>query len=124
MAYTLLTVLDADKAGDELIALMVQADTQTASGFDFPNDGQTIILVLDELVGGTGGTITLEAITDPDGRVETTLTRTVTAKKIYPYGPFLPSIWNQTDGRVRFKFTAGANLDKIDVVVIRVSNPT
>lgn len=122
MAYTLLTVLDADKAGDELIALMVGADTQDTDGFDFPNDGQTVLLVLDQLAAGAGDTITFEAVTDPDGRAETTLTRAVTLKKIYVYGPFLPLIWNQSDGRVRLKFTTADA--KTQIVAIRVSNPS
>ncbi len=122
MAYTTLTVLAAAKAGNELIALMVAANTQGADGFDFANDGQTVLLVLDQLAAGAGDTITFEAITDSDGRAETTLTRTVTAKKIYAYGPFLSSIWNQSDGRVRFKFTTAAATTT--VIAIRVNNPT
>ena len=122
MAYTTLTVLAADKAGDELIALMVGADTQDTDGFDFANDGQTILLVLDELAAGAGDTITFEAVNDPDGRAETTLTRTVTAKKIYAYGPFLPLLWNQSNGRVRLKF--GTASSKTRIMAIRVSNPS
>jgi hypothetical protein len=122
MAYTTLTVLGADKAGDELIALMVGADTQDTEGFDFANDGKTVLLVLDELATGAGDTITFEAVNDPDGRAETTLTRTVTARKIYVYGPFLPLIWNQSNGRVRLKFTTASS--KTTIIAIRVSNPT
>jgi len=122
MAYTTLTVLDAVKAGSELIALMVGADTQAGDGFDFANDGQTILLVLDQLAAGAGDTITFQAVTDPDGRAETTLTRTVVAAKIYAYGPFLPLIWNQSNGRVRLKFTT-ANA-KTQLMAIRVSNPS
>ena len=122
MAYTTLTVLSADKAGDELIALMVGANTQGGDGFDFANDGQTVLLVLDQLAAGAGDTITFEAITDPDGRAETTLTRTVTAKKIYVYGPFLPAIWNQSNERVRLKFTTADA--KTQIMAIRVSNPS
>ena len=122
MAYTTLTVLDAVKAGTELIALMVGADTQDTDGFDFANDGQTILLVLDVLATGAGDTITFEAVTDPDGRAETTLTRTVTAKKIFAYGPFLPLIWNQSNGRVRLKFTTAAA--GTTLIAIRVSNPS
>lgn len=122
MAYTTLTVLDADKAGDELIALMVGSDTQGADGFDFANDGQTILLVLDILATGAGDTITFEAVNDPDGRAETTLTRTVTAKKIFAYGPFLPLLWNQSNGRVRLKFTTAAA--GTTLMAIRVSNPS
>jgi len=122
MAYTLLTVLPAVKAGSELIALMVAANTQGADGFDFPNDGKTVLLVLDELATGAGDTLTFEAIADEDGRVETTLARTIVAKKIYAYGPFLPAIWNQSNGRVRCKFTTAAATTAI--MAIRVDNPT
>ena len=122
MAYTTLTVLGAVKAGTELIALMVGADTQGADGFDFANDGQTVLLVLDILATGAGDTITFEAVTDPDGRAETTLTRTVTAKKIFVYGPFLPLIWNQSNGRVRLKFTTAAA--GTTLIAIRVANPS
>ena len=122
MAYTELTVLAADKAGDELIALMVGANTQTADGFEFVNDGRTMLLVLDELALGAGDTITLEAILDRYGRAEDVLTRTVTAKKMYAYGPFLPEIWNQTDGKVKFKFTTGAATTTL--IAIRVADPT
>ena len=122
MAYTTLTVLDTDKAGDELIALMVGADTQDTDGFKFANDGQTIIFVLDELAAGAGDTITFEAVNDPDGRAETTLTRTVTAKKLYFYGPFLPLLWNLSDGTVALKFTTANSKTKI--IAARVSNPS
>ena len=122
MAYTALTVLDTDKAGDELIALMVGSDTQGGDGFEFPNDGKTIVFVLDELAAGAGDTITFEAIADSDGRVETTLARTVTAKKLYFYGPFAPAIWNQSDGTVKLKFTTANSKTKL--IAARVSNPT
>jgi len=122
MAYTTLTVLGADKAGDELIALMVGADTAGTDGFKFDNDGKTVLLVLDELATGAGDTITFEAINDKYGRAEDTLTRTVTAKKIYVYGPFLPDIWNQSDGTVAFDFTTSASTTTL--IAIRVDNPS
>ena len=122
MAYTTLTVLPAAKAGSELIALMVGANTQGADGFDFPNDGRTVLLVLDALSDGAGDTLTFEAVTDSDGRAETNLARTVTAKKMFVYGPFLPEIWNQSNGRVRCKFTTASS--KTTIVAIRVANPS
>ena len=122
MAYTELTVLAASKAGDELIAKMVGANSQGSNGFEFVNDGRTMLLVLDELATGAGDTITFKAILDRYGRAEDVLTRTVTAKKMFAYGPFLPEIWNQTDGKVRLKFTTAAV--KTTLVAIRVANPT
>jgi len=108
MAYTELTVLAATKAGSELIALMVGSNAQGFDGFQFENDGKTILIVLDILATGAGDTITFEGVADKYDRSETTLTRTVTAKKIYAYGPFRPDLWNKTAGKVRFKFTTAA----------------
>ena len=108
MAYTELTVLAIDKDGDELIALMVGADTQDTDGFEFANDGRTKLLVIDELATGAGDTITLVGVADKYGRSETTLTRTVTAKKIYEYGPFDPPLWNDSAGMMKLKFTTAA----------------
>ncbi len=121
MAYTALTVLASDKDGDELIALMVGADTQGGDGFEFANDGKTMLLVLDQLATGAGDTITFEGIADKYGRQETTLTRTVTAKKIYSYGPFAPDLWNDSTGMVKLKFTTAAATTTL--IAIRIANP-
>ena len=108
MAYTTLTVLDADIDGDELIALQVGANTQGTSGFQFPNDGKTLLFVMDILATGAGDTLTFIGVNDKYGRAETTLTRTVTSKKQFIYGPFDPSLWNDASGMVRFAFTTKA----------------
>jgi len=120
--YTTLTVLAADKDGDELLALMVGADTQAADGFDFPNDGNVVLLVQDLVATGAGDILTLSGINDPYGRPEATLTRTITLKKMYIYGPFLPLIWNQSDGTINCKFTTAAATTLI--AAIRVANPS
>lgn len=121
MAYTDLTVLASDIDGDELIALMVGADTQGTSGFSFSNDGKTLLVVLDQLAAGAGDTITFIGVNDKFGRAETTLTRTVTLKKIYSYGPFEPSLWNDAAGKVRFAFTTAAATTTL--IAIRCANP-
>jgi len=120
-AYTALTVLDADIDGDELIALMVGADTQGTNGFEFANDGRVLLFVLDQLAAGAGDTITLEANADKYGNTPSPLTRTVTASKLYFYGPFSPHEWNKTGGMVRFKFTT-ANA-KTQLMAVRVKDP-
>jgi len=120
-AYTELTVLEADIDGDELIALMVGADTGGTSGFEFANDGRTLLYVLDQLAAGAGDTITLEGVADKYGRSESTLTRTVTAKKMYFYGPFDPALWNKGDGKVRFDFTTKAATTTL--MAVRCANP-
>ena len=120
MAYTELTVLASDKDGDELIALMVGSDTQDTDGFEFANDGDTMILVLDILATGAGDTITFEGVANKYGRSETDLTRAVTAKKIYTYGPFAPGLWNDSAGMAKFKFaTADAGTT---LIAIRIAN--
>jgi len=121
MAYTDLTVLESDIDGDELIALMVGADTQGTSGFSFSNDGKTVLFVLDQLAGGTGDVITFIGVNDKYGRAETTLTRTVTARKIFIYGPFDPGLWNDAAGKVRFAFTT--HDAKTTLIAVRVTNP-
>lgn len=122
MAYVELTVLAADKAGDETLALESAVDTQGTDGFEFVNDGQTIVKVIDDSAAGDGDTITLEAVLDRYGRAEDTLTRTIVAKKSYIYGPFLPEIWNQ-GGKLRFKFTGSPDANTT-VMAVRVANPT
>lgn len=120
MAYTTLTVLAADIDGDELIALQVGADTQGASGFQFANDGKTLLFVMDQLATGAGDTLTFIGVNDKYGRAETTLARTITAKKMYIYGPFDPSLWNDVAGMVRFAFTTADA--KTTLMAIRCAN--
>jgi len=108
MAYTSLTVFEPDIDGDETLALMVLASTQGADGFKFVNDGKTILYVIDDVTSGAGDTVTFEANYDKYGHKESPLTRTVTAKKSYMYGPFRPELWNDYEGKVRFAFTTGA----------------
>ena len=121
MAYTTLTVLANDIDGDELLALMVGADTQANDGFEFANDGRTILFVLDQLAAGAGDTLTFEANADKYGNTPSPLTRTITAKKAYMYGPFRPEEWNKTGGVVRCKFTTAAATT--DLIAVRVANP-
>jgi len=120
MAYTELTVLGSDKDGDELIALMVGADTQDTDGFEFANDGRTHLIVLDELAAGAGDTLTFVGVADKYGRSETTLARTVTAKKIFSYGPFDPPLWNDSAGMTKCKFTTAAATTLI--IAIQIAN--
>lgn len=121
MAYTTLTVLAADIDGDEIIALEVGANTQGTSGFRFPNDGKTLLSVVDILATGAGDTLTFIGVNDKYGRAEPTLARTITAKKRYIYGPFEPSLWNDAEGYVRFIFTTAAA--GTTVLAIRCANP-
>jgi len=122
MGYTALTVLNSDVDGDEVLALLVGSDTQGDGGFEFANDGRVLLYVFDQLALGAGDTITFQANADKYGNTPSPLTRTVTLKKAYFYGPFNPEEWNKTGGMVRFKFTT-ANA-KTEVMAIRVKNPS
>jgi len=120
-AYTELTVLAADIDGDEVIALLTDGDGGGTSGFEFANDGRVLLYVFDELALGAGDTITFEANADKYGNTPSPLTRTVTLKKMYFYGPFNPVEWNQTGGMVRFDLTT--KNAKTKMLAVRCANP-
>lgn len=120
MPYTTLKVLGTDKAGDETLALETGADTQVANGFEFVNDGATVLKIIEG--SGAAEEITLEAIKDRYDRSEDTLTYTIDKDKTYIFGPWLPEIWN-IEGNVRFKFTKSAAA-ATTVLAISVANPT
>lgn len=120
-AYTELTVLGADIDGDSIIALLTDGDGGGDSGFEFANDGRVLLYVIDELATGAGDTITFEGVTDKYGRDEADLTRAVTLKGMFVYGPFDPSLWNKGSGMVRFDLTT--KNAKTKMLAVRVANP-
>ena len=93
-----------------------------ATGDDFlmPNDGKTFLLMV---CGAAASAVTFEQVKDKYGRLETTyLTFTPTVSKTSLVGPFLPDLWNQHGGLLRFKPAAGQALDFY--LAVRVANPT
>lgn len=115
--YTELTVLIAIKDGLlDLADGMVGADTQDTDGFEFLNDGKTVLIIVDDISTGAGDTLTLIDVADRYGRNEADLTRTLTLKKTAIIGPFLPEIWNQSDGKVKGKFTTAASTTLVAAV--------
>lgn len=119
MAYTELTVQPVDKDGIlDLDAVMVGADTQGDDGFEFDNDGNTVLVIVDT---DAGDTLTLEDVADRFGRNEADLARAIAAADKAVIGPFLPEIWNQTDGMVKGKFTTHAATTTI--VAVKVVKP-
>ena len=127
MAWQLLTVVDATKAGPAALLDLVTAaiswdDTTYTNGVEFANDGQTILIVSNADVAKTS-TQTFQAVTDPDGRTET-LAPIVAATKVGLMGPFLPLLWNTSAGRIRFVPSQGAAETDIKFVAVRVGNPS
>ena len=129
MAWQLLTVVNATKAGPaallDLVTAAVSWDSATyADGVEFANDGKTILIVSNVDAVKTS-TQALQAVADPDGRTapDATLAPVVAALKTGLMGPFLPLLWNTGDGRVRFVPSQAAEVD-IKFIAVRVQNPS
>lgn len=126
MAWQELTVVDATKAGPAALLDLVTAstdwdDTTYTDGVEFDNDGKTFLFVSNADAVKTS-TQTFQAVADPDGRTET-LAPVVQPTKVGLMGPFLPLIWNTSDGRIRFVPSQAAETD-IKFAAIRIANPT
>ena len=122
MADTTLVVTEIGRAG--IVDIAADADakaTTTAAGSDyyFPNDGKTVLLVVNGAVGAD--TYAFVAINDKYGRTET-LARTVLVSDSAIIGPFLPDLWNDAAGRVKFNLGAGQATNF--VLAARVANPS
>lgn len=126
MADTTFTVTEAVKAGImdvKDIAIAPYRLLGNAAGTDdflMPNDGKTFLLIVG---GAAASAVTFEQVKDKYGRSETTyLTFTPTASKTSLVGPFLPELWNQHGGLLRFKPAAGQATDYY--LAVRVAQPT
>jgi len=118
MSVKVLTVSEVDKSG----IVDIGADANAVAGnvatdIYMPNDGRTTLIV----DGTTGDTWTFTAVADKYGRTET-LTFVVAAGKWGIVGPFLPELWNDSDGYIHFVPTAGNAGDTL--LAVRVANPT
>jgi len=126
MAWQLLTVVEATKAGPaallDLVTASVSWDSATyANGVEFANDGKTILIVSNADAAKTS-TQTFQAVADPDGRTES-LAPVVANLKTGLMGPFLPLLWNTSAGRIRFIPSQAVEVD-IKFVAVRVSSPS
>ena len=106
---------DVDMAVRELTRVTgvvdIEADLLAVDGNDgtpyfFDNDGKTLLAFL----AGTGTTITFVGYADEYGRVAASFTFIVGAANLGLVGPFLPHLWNDSEGRVEFTI-GGANAD-------------
>ena len=103
-----------DMAGDANIEL---GNAAAGSDFIFANDGH-VVLIVD---GVTGDTFTFTPVVDKYGRTEV-LAPIVAVGEWASLGPFLPELWNDSDGMVHFVPTAG-NVGDI-LLAMSVKNPS
>lgn len=121
MADYTFTVTEGVKAGIVNIAAHANKVLGTTIGTTdyarIPNDGK-VVLLMDSV---TGDTLTFTPVLDKFGRTES-LVPVTAAGKFVCFGPFNPEIWNQADGCVIFKCTAGNAGDVY--LALRVGTPT
>jgi hypothetical protein len=89
----------------------------TADYARIPNDGK-VVLLMDSV---TGTTLTFTPVLCSHGRTEA-LAPVTAASKFVCFGPWSPATWNQADGCVIFKLTAGNANDVF--LALRTGNPT
>ena len=122
MADTIMTVVEGTKNGmvDQAgnAAVLAGNVLSGVGNFQMPNDGKTVVIIH----AVTGDTWTFVAITDRTGRTET-LTAVVGAGDIAVLGPFLPELWNNTDGQIEFSPSAGGNANDL-LLAMRFANPS
>ncbi len=105
MAEVTMTVVEGTKAGMLDLAGDSDVEAGNSSGGDdylIPNDGKTVLVIH----AVTGDTWTPTPVTDRTGRTET-LTNVVSAGDIAVLGPWLPELWNDTDGYIHVNPTTG-----------------
>ena len=120
MADITFTVVVGTKAGMLDLAGNVNTELGNAPGADeflLPNDGKTVVLIH----AVTGDTWTVVPVLDKFGRTET-LTPTIAAGDIGVIGPFLPELFNDSDGNVHIDPTVGNVADLL--LAMSFGNPT
>lgn len=93
-----------------------------AAGTDFfvmPNDGKTVLVCV---CGESPKVITFTAVPDKYGRTET-LTVTPGTSKTSVIGPFMPELWNDSSGCLKFKPADGGLVTDL-YLAVRVGKPT
>jgi hypothetical protein len=120
MADITFSVVEGVKAGIADFTAHANAKLGNEAGGDYfrvPNDGKVLLYIY----AGTGDTFTFSPVLCSHGRTET-LAPVVAAGKFAVLGPWSPDIFNQADGCVQFKPTAG-NAGDI-MLAVRVGTPT
>ena len=122
MADTTLVVTDLDREGIVDIETGNGKATSTAGAgfyYSFANDGK-VVLIVTQLAAGAD-TYTFTAIADKYGRTES-LAPVAVVSTTAVIGPFLPDLWNDAAGKM--KFTVGAGQATNFVHAVRIANPS
>ena len=122
MADQTFIVVDATKDGILDVSAHANKLLGNAAGTDFfkmPNDGRTVLVCA---VGTAAKLITFTAVLDKYGRTENLTVQPVDSKTSI-IGPFLPEIWNDNEGHIKFQPAAGGLATDI-YLAVRVANPT
>lgn len=115
-------ITEAVKAGILDVGGHANALAGNAAGTDFfimPNDGKTVLACVCD---ATPKAITFTAVPDKYGRTET-LEVTPGASKTSIIGPFMPELWNDSSGCLKFKPADGGLATDI-YLAVRVAKPT
>ena len=124
MADITFVVSEAVKAGILDIVNDTNVRLGNAAGTDdffMPNDGKTVLIIVG---GAAAAAITFTQVNDKYGRAETThLTFTPTVSKSSIVGPFLPELWNNAAGCIKFKPAGGGDVGD-SYLAVRVAKPT
>ena len=120
MSAVTMTVVDGTKAG--MLDLAGNGATElgnSSSGDDYliPHDGKTVLVIH----AVTGDTWTPAPVTDRTGRTET-LSNVVSAGDIAVLGPWLPELWNDTDGYIHVNPNTGNAGDLL--LAMRFADPS
>ena len=79
-----------------------------ANNAEMANDGRTVFL----FVNGMGAAsvqataVTVQQVADPYGRIQNDAAFSAAIDVLSSYGPFPPSLYNQSDGTVQFDYDA------------------
>lgn len=122
MADQTFTVVKCTKAGILDVSVHASKKLGNSASTDFfkmPNDGHTVLVMA---VGASAKLITVTAVTDKYGRTETLTIQPVDSKTSMA-GPFLPELWNDSDGNLKFKPAAGGLATDI-YLAVSTGNPT
>ena len=122
MADQTLVITEAVKAGILNVAGHANAKAGNAAGSDYfymPNDGETVLVCV---CGAAAKQLTFTAVLDKYGRTET-LTPTPGSSLTSIIGPFLPEIWNQSNGAIKFQPAAGGLVTDL-YLAVRVAKPS
>lgn len=122
MADQTMVLTEGIKAGILDVTVHANAKLGNSAATDYfymPNDGKVVLVCV---VGAAAKAITFTPVLDKFGRTET-LVVTPTASKTSVIGPFLPELWNQVNGCVKFQPAAGGLVTDI-YLAVRVGNPT